>query len=137
MTATLRGAAWNLPFGHQSSSYGFSPAGESMHFHDERSGSSPRLSHGARESSRTTGLLLKAGAAVAGAVTLVSAFVISFVVFSVGIAAVLVFGGYVWWKSRGLRRQMRSQMQEQMSAEQPRGDVIEGVVISRRQTRVD
>ena len=48
----------------------------------------------------------------------------------------LAFGGYLWWQTRELRRQMRERMQEQPEFA---GDVIEGEVISheRGQQRVD
>ena len=49
-------------------------------------------------------------------------------------AVVLTFGGYLWWKTRELRRQMRARMQEQ-SQPWSGGDYIEGEVITREQTR--
>jgi hypothetical protein len=47
---------------------------------------------------------------------------------------VVAVGGYLWWQTRDLRRQMRARMQEQSHA-RSRGVVIEGEVISRDRTR--
>lgn len=67
---------------------------------------------------------------------LVGAVAISFVVFVIALATILVIGLYVWWKTRHFRRQLREQLNAQRSdiprADTPRGDVIEGEVISRR-----
>jgi uncharacterized membrane protein YbhN (UPF0104 family) len=59
-----------------------------------------------------------------------SAFVVSLVFLVVGLAVVLVFGGYLWWKTRELRGQLRARMQAG-----PAGRVIEGEVISREPPR--
>jgi hypothetical protein len=77
---------------------------------------------------------LKALAVLGGAVMLVSAFVVSLAFLAIGLAVVLTAGGYLWWQTRELRRQLRTGMQEQS---QPRsaGEVIEGEVISRDRTR--
>lgn len=45
---------------------------------------------------------------------------------------VLTVGGYLWWQTRELRRQMRARMQPQPQAG---GEVIEGEVISQERTR--
>jgi hypothetical protein len=47
---------------------------------------------------------------------------------------VLTVGGFLWWKTRELRRQMRARMQEQ-SQTWSDGDVIEGEVITPEQIR--
>ena len=62
---------------------------------------------------------------------LASAFVLSVVFLAIGVAVVLTVGGYLWWQTRELRRQMRARMQEQP---QSAGEVIEGEVISRERT---
>jgi O-antigen/teichoic acid export membrane protein len=69
-----------------------------------------------------------------GTLMLASAFVLSLVFLAIGLAVVLTVGGYLWWKTRELRRQVRARMQEQ-SQPWSTGDVIEGEVISREQTR--
>ncbi len=84
--------------------------------------------------SRAKFLALKALVVVGGAVTLAGAFVVSLVVLAIGLAFLLTFGGYLWWKTRELRRQMRARMQEQ-SQPWAGGDVIEGEVITRERTR--
>jgi len=82
------------------------------------------------------GLFTRILAVAAGAVVLVGAVAISFVVFVIALAAILVIGLYVWWKTRHFRRQLREQLNAQRSdippADAPRGDIIEGEVISRR-----
>jgi len=96
----------------------------------------PRARIGYRDSalSRAKLFALKALVVVGGAVMLVSAFVLSVVFLAIGLAVVLIVGGYLWWKTRELRRQIRAGMQE---PSQPRfdGDVIEGEVISQERTR--
>jgi Flp pilus assembly protein TadB len=84
--------------------------------------------------SRAKQLALKGLLVVAGAVTLVSAFVVSLVFVAIGMAVVLTVGGYLWWQTRGLRRQMRERMQEQ-SYPRSGGRVIEGEVVPERTRR--
>lgn len=67
-----------------------------------------------------------------GTVMLVSAFVFSLVFVAIGLAAVLIFGGYLWWTTRELRKQLRAEMQRQR---QPGGEIIEGEVIPLERTR--
>jgi len=55
-------------------------------------------------------------------VLLVGAFVVSVFVFAIVATAVLLVGGYLWWKTRELRRQLRAQ----------KGRVIEGEVVRDR-----
>ena len=69
-----------------------------------------------------------------GAVMLVSAFVVSLMFLAIGLVIVLTAGGYLWWKTRELRRQLRARMQEP-SHPQPAGQVIEGEVISQERAR--
>jgi hypothetical protein len=52
-------------------------------------------------------------------VLLVGAFVVSVFVFAIVATAALLVGGYLWWKTRELRRQLRAQ----------KGRVIEGEVV--------
>jgi protein-S-isoprenylcysteine O-methyltransferase Ste14 len=77
-------------------------------------------------------LVLKALIVVGGTVMLVSAFMVSLIFVAIGLAVVLLFGGYLWWKTRELRKQLRVRMQEQS---QPAGRVIEGEVIPQDRTR--
>ncbi len=67
----------------------------------------------------------KALGVVLGAVLLTAALLFSVVVFAVLAVGGLLVLGYLWWKTRDLRRQMRQQMREQP----PDGSIIEGEVI--------
>jgi hypothetical protein len=75
---------------------------------------------------RAKHLALKALVVLGGALMLASALVLSVVFLAIGLGVVLAFGGYLWWKTRELRRQMRARMRGQS---QSAGDVIEGEVI--------
>ena len=68
---------------------------------------------------------------------LASAFAISLVFIVIALAVVLVFGGYLWWKTRELRRQVHERMQSQSmpGGEIIEGEVIEGEVIPQERTR--
>ncbi len=70
---------------------------------------------------RAPGLLGRLVAFAVGAALLIAAFMVSVVVFAIALAGALVIGGYLWWKTRELRRQMRERP--------PGGHVIEGEVI--------
>jgi Flp pilus assembly protein TadB len=96
----------------------------------------PRARIGYRGStvSRAKNLALKALVVLGGVVMLVSAFLVSLVFIAIGLAVVLTFGGYLWWKTRELRRQMRARMREQ-SQPWAEGNVIEGEVITHERTR--
>lgn len=63
-----------------------------------------------------------------------SAFVLSLVFLAIGFVIVLIGGGYLWWKTRELRKQMRERMQNVRMQEQfrpkPGSNVIEGEVVS-------
>ncbi len=95
-----------------------------------------RLGHRGSAISRAKQLALKGLVFVGGAVMLVSAFVVSLTFLAIGLVVVLIAGGYLWWQTRDLRRQLRARMQEQSQPEpQSRGQVIEGEVVSRESTR--
>lgn len=83
--------------------------------------------------SRVKQLALKSLVVVGGAVMLASVFLVSIALVAVGLVIVLAAGGYFWWQTRALRRQMRTGMQAQSEPEF-RGRVIEGEVISRGET---
>ena len=68
-----------------------------------------------------SGFLGKILTTVASAVVLVVAFMLSLFIFAVLAAIGLAFGGYLWWKTRKLRRQMRERP--------PGGRVIDGEVV--------
>lgn len=70
---------------------------------------------------RVPGVLGKFIAFTVGALLLIAAFMVSLVVFTIALAGALGIGGYVWWKTRELRRRMRERPQG--------GHVIEGEVI--------
>jgi len=100
----------------------------------------PRARIGDRSTavSRVKQLALKSLVVAGGVVMLASAFVLSFAVVAIGLVLVLTVGGYVWWQTRDLRKQIRAQMQMQAQAQsQPRstGRIIEGEVISPEQPR--
>jgi hypothetical protein len=85
-----------------------------------------RIAYRGSAISRAKTFAVKAFVVLGGAVMLVSAFMVSLVFLAIGLAVVLIFGGYLWWKTRELRSQLRERMQGQ---QQPAGDVIEGEVI--------
>jgi hypothetical protein len=93
-----------------------------------------RIAYRGSAISRAKQLALKTLVVLGGAAMLVSAFVFSLVFLAIGLAVVLVFGGYLWWKTRELRRQLRAEMQGQ---QQPGGRVIEGEVIPLERARRD
>lgn len=61
----------------------------------------------------------------AGAVLLVLVFTLSLLLFAVLVAGGLLAWGYLWWKTRHLRQELKQQMRERP----PEGRVIEGEVI--------
>lgn len=86
------------------------------------------------------GFFGKLVAVVAGAVLLVLGLMFSLVIIAVAVAFGLAIWGWIWWKTRALRQQMREQMDAQMQRpfdEPPAtgGRVIEGEVI--RESRND
>jgi Flp pilus assembly protein TadB len=93
-----------------------------------------RIGHEGGAISRAKQWALKVFLVVASAATLVSAFLLSLVFVAIGLAVVLTVGGFLWWKTRELRRQIRTRMRgEPWPAAEDR--VIEGEVISREPTR--
>ncbi len=64
--------------------------------------------------------------AVASIAVLAVALMFSIVFFAVLLTIALVAGGYVWWKTRALRKQMRERP--------PGGHVIEGEVIRKSES---
>jgi hypothetical protein len=81
-----------------------------------------RLSgNGPRFRAPATGLLGKILTAVASAAVLVVAFMLSLLIFATVAAIALLIGGYLWWKTRALRRQMHERS--------PGGRVIDGEVL--------
>jgi hypothetical protein len=101
-----------------------------MHLDESRA----RIGYSGGAISRAKDLAMKGLLVLGGAVTLVSAFVLSLVFLAIGLAAVLAAGGYLWWKTRELRSQMRARMQEP-SRPWSGGDFIEGEVITPERTR--
>ena len=95
----------------------------------------PPLQSGRRRFS-PPGLFTRILAVATGALVLIGAVAISFVVFVIALAAILVIGLYVWWKTRHFRRQLKEQLNAQRAdtprGDTPRGDIIEGEVISKR-----
>ncbi|HVS25819.1 MAG TPA: hypothetical protein VHE58_00670 [Burkholderiales bacterium] len=75
----------------------------------------------ARFSTNALGLLGKVLTFASGAVLLVVAFMFSLLVFAILVTGGLLVWGYLWWKTRELRRQMRER--------RPGGRVIEGETI--------
>ena len=68
-----------------------------------------------------SGFLGKILTAIASAAVLVVAFMLSLFIFALVAAIGLMLGGYLWWKTRELRKQMRERP--------PGGRVIDGEVI--------
>ena len=58
------------------------------------------------------GLMGRIVTSAAAVVLLVGAFVVSVFAFAVVATAALPVGGYLWWKTRELRRQLRERMQQ-------------------------
>lgn len=94
-----------------------------------------QLGHGGSPGSRPPGILAKALAAVATVIVAIAAFMFSIVIFAVALTVGLLIWGYLWWKMRGLRKRMESEMRDFQGFARERGkpgdsgDVIEGVVI--------
>jgi len=70
---------------------------------------------------QSSGLLSKVVALAISAVLLALAFMLSVLVFAVVATVGLLVWGYLWWRTRDLRKQMRGRS--------PEGHVIEGEVI--------
>jgi len=99
-----------------------------MHIDEPRA----RIGYEAGAVSRAKTLASKALVVVGGVLALAGAFVLSVAFLAIGLAVVLAVGGYLWWKTRELRRQIRAEMQRQSK---PAGVVIEGEVIPVERTR--
>jgi hypothetical protein len=104
-----------------------------MHVDEPR----PQIGYRGSAISRAKEVTLKVAVVVGGALMLASAFVVSLVFLAIGLGVVLIGGGYLWWKTRELRRQLRARMHRQP---RPGGEIIEGEVvevkaISRERTR--
>jgi len=79
------------------------------------------------------GLLGKVVTIAVGAVVLVAVFTFSLLVFAIVATGGLLLLGYLWWKTRDLRKQIREQMRERRPGER----VIEGEVIREAVCDVD
>lgn len=86
------------------------------------------MHHTGRAGSQAPSLLAKIFTIVATAVLLVCAVAMSIVVFAVALTGAALFGAYLWWRTRHLRKQMRE-------ARQYESYVIEGEVIRREDER--
>ena len=76
---------------------------------------------GARIRAPASGLIGKILTTLASAAVLVAAFTLSLLIFAAVAALALLVGGYLWWKTRALRRPMR---------ERPSGGrIIDGEVV--------
>jgi len=90
---------------------------------------SPRLRYRETVRSRAQGLLVKAAIVLGTGVVFVSAIAVSLALFAIALASLCVFGGYFWWKTRHIRKQLRTRFEDD--------DVIEGVVIRERIRQTD
>ena len=96
-----------------------------------------RIPHRGGVMSRAKQMAVKVAVMLGAAVTLVSAFVLSVTFLVIGLAVVLVFGGYLWWQTRDLRKQFRARMQAHSGGDIIEGEIIEGEVISRDRRNID
>ena len=88
----------------------------------------PRLGYRGSVGSRANAVVMKTLAVITGGVVLASAFLLSLVFFAVAFAVVVIGGGYLWWKTRELRKRMRAQM-EAAQVRHPQGTAFTGNVI--------
>jgi hypothetical protein len=67
---------------------------------------------------------------------LIGAVAISFVVFVIALAALIVIGLYLWWKTRHIRRHLEEQLSTPPPprSSAPRGETIEGEVIHKHES---
>jgi hypothetical protein len=86
----------------------------------------PQIGYRGSAISRAKDVALKVAIVVGGALMLASAFVLSLFFVAIALAVVLIGGGYLWWKTRELRRQLRARMHSQP---QPGGEIIEGEAV--------
>jgi hypothetical protein len=99
-----------------------------MHYDEPRT----RIGYQGTPVSRAKTLASKALVVLGTGLMLASAFLLSVVFLAIGLAVALGFGGYLWWKTRELRRQMHAGIQEQP---QSAGVIIEGEVIEVERSR--
>jgi hypothetical protein len=93
----------------------------------------PQLPHHARRSGTGWSAIVTRILAVAGGLlVLAGAVAISLVVFAVALTGVLLFGLWFWWKKRDVIKQMRAQMRTPPPSPYDNGNVIEGEVISKK-----
>jgi predicted lipid-binding transport protein (Tim44 family) len=69
-----------------------------------------------------------------GVVVLVASLIFSVVVFAILLGVAVLVGGYLWWRTRDLRRQIREQMQAQDAG---RGPMPDGASRERRPPAAD
>lgn len=93
---------------------------------------------GAHMNVQPPGFFGRVFAVIAGLVLFVLGLMFSVVIIAVAVAAGLIIWGWIWWKTRALRQQMREQMEAAGSTSAPEADdegpapsgrVIEGEVI--------
>lgn len=94
-----------------------------MSFDQERM----RLGYRGSVASRAWNVVAKTLTVGFAGILLVSAIAMSIVLFAIGLAALCIFGAYFWWKTRHLRKQLRTQLE--------RGDAIDGVVVREVEVR--
>ena len=105
-----------------------------MHFDDKRPEWDER---GAAPTRGAPGLVARVAAIIGGAILLVSALALSIFFFAVVAVAGVLVGGYLWWKTRELRKQIRTQFassdsqREIIEGEIIEADIIEGEVVGR------
>jgi hypothetical protein len=83
-------------------------------------------------------VVAKAAAVIGGAILIVSALALSLVFFAVLIVVGVLVGGYLWWKTRELRKQIRTQLEstspfhtDRGKGETLEGEIIEGEIVGR------
>ena len=111
-----------------------------MQFDDKR----PELGERGTPPTRgAPGLLARVAAIIGGAILLMSALALSIFFFAVLAVAGVLIGGYLWWKTRELRKQIRTQFasndsqREIIEGEIIEADIIEGEVVGRNASEVD
>ena len=83
----------------------------------------------ARFSRQPQGLVGKLLTLVLGAAFLVLAFMFSVVALAIAAVGGLMLWGWIWWKTRALRQQLRDQATNITEGEVKNGDIIEGEAI--------
>jgi len=76
---------------------------------------------GSGQRSRPPGLLSRIVGIAVGTVVIAASLLVSVAVFAVLLVVGLVVGGYLWWRTRDLRRQVREQMQAAAEGRAPPG----------------